>query len=780
MILKLCPAVAILALSAALAAAQTASGSIAGRATDESGGPLPGVTVEVAGPGLSSARLGSTDASGSYRVDGFPPGLYSVSFRLLDFVGVVRRDVAVREGGIASADAMLRLSVSADVVVIAKKTFRNLADVTEPGESLVGIAGAATQGVVLAEQIEMRPISRAGDVLEAVPGVVVSQHSGEGKANQYYLRGFNLDHGTDFAATVAGMPVNLPSHAHGHGYTDLNFVIPELVSAILYKKGPYFVEDGDFTTAGSANINYANVLDHTLARVDGGSYGYVRGLLAGSPRVGGGHLLYGLEGIFDNGPWVSPDHFQKYNGVLRYSLGDARTGFAVTAMGYQSKWDATDQIAERAVDDGRVGRFGSLDPSDGGETHRYSLSTEWQRSDATSVTRAVAYGIDYKLNLFSNFTYYLDHPDTGDQFEQADDRNVYGLKATHRWLARWFDVDAENEIGIEGRFDDIHNVGLYRTQARRRLDTVRQDKVQQASGAVFASTDIPWTSKFRTILGLRGDVYRFRVAGVSDPENGGDATKSIFSPKLSMIFGPFNQTELYANAGSGFHSNDARGVTIAVDPSTGDPAQRVTPLARAKAAEVGVRSLPLPGWQTTLALWGLDIDSELVFVGDAGTTEASRPSRRYGVEWSNYYRVLPWLTLDADLSFSKARFRDDDPEGPFIPGAVQSVLAAGVSVDSIANVFGSVRVRYFGPRPLIENGSVRSDASTTVNLLVGYELLRGLRAQIEVFNLFDAKVSDIDYYYASRLPGEPAGGVNDVHFHPASPRSARMSVVFGF
>src|SRR5262245_21820699 len=315
-------------------------------------------------------------------MDTLTPGVYTVSFGLASFEGVTRGGVAVREGDVARADAMLRLSVSADVVVTAKKTLRDLADVNEPGQSLIGLAGAATQGVVLPEQIEMRPLSRAGDVLEAVPGVVVSQHSGEGKANQYYLRGFNLDHGTDFATTLAGMPVNLPTHAHGHGYTDLNFVIPELVSVIQYKKGPYFVEDGDFTTAGSANISYANVLDHTLARVDGGSYDYVRGLLAGSPRVGDGNLLYGLEGVYDNGPWARPDNFQKYNGVLRYSLGDARNGFAVTAMGYASRWNATDQVAERAVDEGVIGRFGNLDPTDGGETHRYSLSAEWQRSDA--------------------------------------------------------------------------------------------------------------------------------------------------------------------------------------------------------------------------------------------------------------------------------------------------------------------------------------------------------------------------------------------------------------
>jgi hypothetical protein len=738
------------------------------------------VTVEVTGAALDAARLGVTDASGRYRFDGLPAGAYQIAFRLINFVGVARRDVEIAAGAAVDVDATMRLSVAADVLVTGKRTFRNLADVTEPGESLIGIADASTQGAVVASQIELRPLARAGDVLETIPGVVISQHSGEGKANQYYLRGFNLDHGTDFSTRVAGIPVNLPTHGHGHGYTDLNFVIPELVSGIQYKKGPYFVEDGDFTTAGSANLNYANVLDESIARVDGGSFDYVRGLFAGSPRVGEGHLLYALEGVYSDGPWEKGDQYRKYNGVLRYSVGDARNGFAATFMGYQGDWNATDQVARRAVDEGLIGRFGNLDPTLGGNTQRYSLSAEYQRSGATSVTRAMAYAVDYKLNLFSNFTYFLDDPINGDQFEQADDRNVYGLRATHKWLERWFDVDSENLVGFEGRFDDIHNIGLYHTRARERLSTTREDSVRQYSGALYVQNDTPWTAKFRTILGLRGDLYRFDVVGQSIPENGGTVTRGIFSPKLSMIFGPFHQTELYANAGYGFHSNDARGATIRIDPSSGDPADPVTPLARAVSAEVGVRSLPVPRWQTIVAVWGLGLDSELIFVGDAGTTEAGRPSRRFGVEWSNYYRVLPWLTLDADLSFSKAEFRDDDPAGNFIPGAVQNVVAAGVSIDEIANVFGSVRVRYFGPRPLLEDNSVRSPASTIVNALVGYELVRGLRAQVEIFNLFDAAVSDIDYFYPSRLPGEAEGGVDDIHFHPTPPRSARVSVVYAF
>ena len=449
-------------------------------------------------------------------------------------------------------------------------------------------------------------------------------------------------------------------------------------------------------------------------------------------------------------------------------------------MGYSANWNSTDQVPARAVENGSLDRFGTVDTTDGGESQRFSGSLEWQRSDAESVTRAVAYGLGYTMDLFSNFTYFLDDPENGDQFEQLDDRNAYGLKATHRWLANWFGLQADNEVGFQGRFDDIHRIGLFHTVARQRISTTRLDSVEQWNAALFFQNTMQWAPRFRTVLGLRGDYYDFDVTGISDPENGGSASRAILSPKLSAIFGPYGQTEFYANAGYGFHSNDARGATITRDPLSGEPADPVTPLARAVSAEVGVRSMILPRWQSTLAVWGLGIDSELIFIGDAGSTEASRPSRRYGVEWSNYFRVLPWMTVDVDYSYSEARFRDDAPEGNFIPGAVQNVVAAGVSVDSIGDVFGSVRLRYFGERPLTEDNSVRSPASTTVNLMLGYELARGLRAQAEVFNVFDAQVSDIDYFYASRLPGEPAGGVDDIHFHPTQPRSVRFSVVYGF
>src|SRR5215472_7305029 len=288
--------------AAALAAAgRLRAGAIAGTVRDDSGGALPGVTVEVSGPALSSARVAATDEVGAYRVEGLPAGNYDVVFRLLDFVGVARQGVAVTSEGVATADATLKLSASAEVVVTGKRTFRNLADATEPGESLIGIAGASSQGVVPAEQIALLPMARPGDVLETIPGLIISQHSGDGKANQYYLRGFNLDHGTDFATTVAGMPVNLPTHAHGQGYTDLNFLIPELVTGVQFSKGPYYADQSDFATAGSSNINYANVLERPIAHLEAGGEGYARGVFAASPQIGSGHLVTALEFAHNDG-----------------------------------------------------------------------------------------------------------------------------------------------------------------------------------------------------------------------------------------------------------------------------------------------------------------------------------------------------------------------------------------------------------------------------------------------------------------------------------------------
>ena len=763
--------------TAVQASAQTAS--ISGVVRDVTGGALPGVTVEVRGDDAATPLTTLTDAAGRYRFDRVADGTYQLTFTLINFASVTRRDVAVPASGTARADVVLRLALYAEVAVTGKATFTNLADAERPAENLVGIAQSASQGAITAQQLDARPLMRAGDVLETVPGVVISQHSGEGKANQYYLRGFNLDHGTDFATTVAGMPVNLPTHGHGQGYSDLNFMIPELVSGVQFSKGPYFAEQGDFATAGAANINYASSLDKAIVRVGGGGQGYGRALVAVSPRVASGRLLTALEVARDDGPWVHPDAYKKINGLVRYSRGDTVNGLSLTGMGYRATWNSTDQIPRRAVDRGLIGRFDALDPTDGGETSRYSGSLEWQRTRANAATRIAAYGIGYDLRLFSNFTFFLDDPVHGDQFEQADHRFVTGANVSHRRIARWGDRLVQNTVGMQVRNDDITNVGLYSTQARRRIGTTRQDAVLETSGGAYAQNDIAWTPWLRTTAGLRADGYRFRV-DAGDSANSGTTTAGLVSPKGGIAVGPFNGTELYVNAGFGFHSNDARGTTITSDPRTGAPVDRVTPLVRAKGAEIGVRTVAIPHLQSSLSVWSLSLASELVFAGDAGTTEAGRPSHRYGVEWANYYHPRPWLIFDGDLSLSRARFTDIDPIGARVPGSVASVVSLGATVADLRNVFGSVRLRYFGPRPLVEDDAVRSKATSLINLEAGYKIARGVRVAVDVFNLLDAKDSDIDYYYPSRLPGELAGGVNDIHFHPALPRTARVNLILGF
>ena len=360
-------------------------------------------------------------------------------------------------------------------------------DVQAGSADLIGIAASATEGTVSGRQLENRPLLRPAEVLETVPGLVVSQHSGDGKANQYYLRGFNLDHGTDFATWLMGMPVNLPTHAHGQGYTDLNFLIPELVSAVRYRKGPNHASDGDFSAAGAARLDYHRSLPADFVQIELGRHHYNRLVAAGSRQLadGGPILLGAIEAAYNNGPWAERENLSKLNGVLRLSSGSTDNGWAATLMAYESRWSATDQVPRRAVEQAMIGRFGSLDPSSGGRTRRASLSGEWAASDARGPSRVNAYFIDYGLDLFSNFTYAMDDPLRGDQFEQVDRRQIVGGGVSRTWFADWAGRPLELTVGSQLRHDHIGQVGLFLTEDRARHTQVRSDKVDQTSVGVY-------------------------------------------------------------------------------------------------------------------------------------------------------------------------------------------------------------------------------------------------------------------------------------------------------
>ena len=676
----------------------------------------------------------------------------------------------------------------------AQQQTAQLAPVVVQGnyDNAVGSSDAASQGSVTAKLIESRPTLRPAEVLEFVPGVIVTQHSGDGKANQYFLRGFNLDHGTDFASFVGGMPVNMPTHAHGHGYSDLNWLLPELVNRIDYKKGPYYADEGDFASAGAAHIRLFDTLPNGTASVTLGENGYRRGFLADSVKLGAGHLLYAIEAAHNDGPWESPEKFHRSNGVLRYSFGDTGNKTAVTAMAYSAGWNSTDQIPQRAVDQGLVGRFGALDASDGGRTARYSLSFETERLLADGSFKLNAYAVQSRLDLYSNFSFFLENPidldpaaTNGDQFEQAERRKVFGLATSRSWNTQLGGRDTTFTAGLQVRHDRLDPVGLYSTVARVRAATIQESTVRQTSVGLYGEAATQWTPWLRSIVGLRADRFDFKVDS-SIAANSGSNSASIASPKLSLIFGPWNKTEFFANAGYGFHSNDARGTTatVAAKDPTGPAIAPVNPLVRSKGFELGTRTEIIPGLQSSLALWALKLDSELLFVGDAGETEPSRASKRYGVEWNNHYVATPWLLIDADLSASRSRFTEPDPADPtvgnHIPGSIQTVLSLGATVMDLGPWFGQFQLRYFGPRPLIEDNSQRSKATTLAYLRVGYRIDKNLKVALDVFNLFDRKGSDIDYYYASRLKGEPAEGVLDTHFHPVEPRSVRVSLTASF
>ena len=646
-------------------------------------------------------------------------------------------------------------------------------------DNSVGSSDAASQGVIGSELLRNRALLRPAEVLEYIPGMVVTQHSGDGKANQYFLRGMNLDHGTDFATTINGVPINMPTHAHGHGYSDLNILIPELVSRVEYRKGPYFASEGDFSSAGSANIIYRTRLDNPFASVTLGQRGYVRGVAAGSREVSEGiTLLTAVERMNNDGPWTVPEGIRKLNALFTLSGGSPRENWSTSLSAYSASWNSTDQVPQRLIDAGsyqgqQFGRFDSLDPSDGAKTSRVSLSGNWRRSANNQITAVQWYALKYDLDLYSNFTYALERPT--DQFAQTDHRTVLGGKAFRTWITELgSNRTMLNTVGVQLRQDQIR-VGLYDTAQRRIESTVRDDDVRQTIISLYGQNEISWNSWLRTIAGLRADQLNVNVTSHSLSENSGKASALKLSPKMSFILGPWNKTEFFFNTGKGFHSNDARGMTARVDPKTGLPIDRVPGLVSSRGQEVGVKTEVIPNLQSTLALWRLDFDSELAYVGDAGNTEAGRPSKRVGVEWSNHWTPGEHFLMDVNLAWTKPRYADDDTAGNYIVNATPRVANVSFTLRNLGPWSGSLGVRYVGSAPLIENNSLRASSSLTTNLRLTRKISNDINLALDVLNLEDRKNNDISYYYTSRVPGEPIGGVNGLHVHPAEPRTIRLT-----
>ncbi len=636
----------------------------------------------------------------------------------------------------------------------------------------IGTALSGSQGTVGYRDFEDKPLSRVGELIENVPGMIATQHSGTGKANQYFLRGFNLDHGTDFAAFVDGTPINMRSHGHGQGYLDLNFLIPELVERFDYRKGPYFSDVGDFSAAGTVQFKTVDSLPRPEIAATVGSYGYFRALTAGSVEAGSGNLLLAVDGTLSNGPWDLHEDLKKVNGLIKFSQNTGDHGWNVSLSGYHATWNATDQVPERAIDSGLISRWGNIDPALGGRTTRFGLTGNAHSGD-TVLNLFATY---YDFRLISNFTYFLNDPVNGDEFQQKDERGVFGGALRHSWGSNLGRVPIRFIVGGDGRWDHVGKVGLYASVAGMITAPVRHDKLEEYSGGIFAEGTASFTDRLRLTVGLRGDAYGYNVRAQTLAANSGKGSDAMLSPKAALAWRANDQFELYGNYGESFHSNDVRGAAIRIDPVTGDVVDPSPVLVKARGAELGARA-EFPRLTASLVGYYLSLASELVFVGDGGGTEPNDATRRYGAEATLFWRPTDWLTVDGTAALTRARFHKVDPGQTRIPNSFSAAFAGGIAVDTGHGFNGALRVRHFGAAPLIEDNSVRSKPTTLVNL-GAYFRTGPIKIGLDILNLFGAKDADISYFYASRLPGEPVEGVEDGHIHPVEPRQARVSLSY--
>ena len=655
----------------------------------------------------------------------------------------------------------------AEVVVTAERLY------------LIGTATTASEGVVVNDELALLPAYRPGQLLETVPGLVVTLHSGEGKANQYLLRGYNLDHGTDLAVFVDGIPVNEPSHAHGQGYTDMNFLIPELATNIDYSKGPYYAREGDFAAVGAIHLNYLDTIPDEVT-VTGGTWGFERVFAAGSTAVGSGNLLSALELQRYDGPWVTPGGQRKLNALLRYSAGDQQNGFTVTGSLYHGLWNNQTDIPERAIAEGLVSRFGQLDPYDRGTAQRGNLSGEYFATFGGGQLTANIFAFKNRLTLINDFTHYLFDPVNGDQELQREDRNTVGGAISYAHPAHLFGFDTELLGGYQGRYDflDVSRIPSRHALPIPVIDDplgFREfDHIHLGSNALYAQATTHWSDWFRTVVGLREDHQYGTDTGV----NPGKAARGIFEPKGSLIFTPLPTTEFYVSAGRGFHSDDLRGVNLAANTHT--PAAPL--IASQTGEEIGVRQeLFERKVALTFAVYNLDAQSEIVYNPDIGMDFAGPGSHRVGYEVNVTYQALRWLEFYASFSQDRARFTTPYSDGTghvgnYLPNAPFATGSFTTYIKNLGPWSGSLELRYLGGFPLSSDDVIQGSGYHEWNGDVQYEIGHGWGAAVGIYNLLNTKANGMEYWYVDRLPGEPAAGVPDVHVHPLEPISVRITL----
>lgn len=683
--------------------------------------------------------------------------------------------------------------------------------VTASRVDLLSQARTASQGTVTAEELKLRPAYRVGQLLESVPGLVVTLHSGEGKAPQYLARGFNLDHGTDIANFIDDVPINRPTNAHGQGYSDLNFIIPQVLGGLDYAKGTYDPSVGDFGDVASVHMRIADTLPNQVS-VSAGTLGDQELFLGGAHKLDpGSQLLAAIDVSHVDGPFDPPNDFRKYAGILRFSQGTSANGDDLTLMYFKGDGRFSTDQPIRAVREGLIGRYGVLDPSDGNSSERLSVSGHdaWEKGDWSIVSNA--YYVHSRQTLWNDFTHFLEDPVNGDQEQQDETRDLFGGAAAAKLWSSFGAIVTQTVVGVQGRYDDIY-VDRRHTHDRAVLDYCEllnpdgqtavkvdigepdctADRVRVGDVGVYIESRTHWTTWLRTDVGARQEFYsgsdRSLLPGTVFSRSAFNDSTMLFQPKATLVLGPWRNTEIYVSAGRGFHSDDMRGVsgTVPLEDLGGTSAAPL--LVKADGGEIGIRSSPIPNVQVQVAVFNIRLNSEIVYDQDQGEDQPGPPSDRYGLEASAEYRPLPWLEFNTDVSFDHARFVGTSASdlltlfgqtGSFIPLAPTFIGSFGVLVDNLGPWYGALQVRSLGPYALVSDNSERDGGYTETNADIGYNFSKSIKAQLDLFNLFNVKANAAAFYYTTDIhDGE--GAVADHQIHPLEPISARVAVTLMF
>ena len=623
--------------------------------------------------------------------------------------------------------------------------------------------------------VKADPVKSSQEILRKVPGLIIGQHAGGGKAEQIFLRGFDIDHGTDISLNVDGLPINMVSHAHGQGYADMHFIIPETIDNIDFGKGAYYAQQGNFNTAGYVDMQTKKRITDNQLSVEAGMFNTIRTM--GMFKILESEFsssYMASELVLSDGAFDSPQNFNRINMMGRYNFNNRENQeLSLTLSHFQSKWDASGQIPQRAVDQGSIGRFGAIDDTEGGNTSRSNFLINHKKliNEHTNIT-SKAYISKYDFELFSNFTFFLEDPINGDQIQQKENRTIIGAETKYEHSVHVGDHDSQlkYETGIGFRYDDVNGVQLSRTKNRQEvLERLAYGNIDELNGYSFFNLTYK-KNKWTINPGLRLDYFKFDYEDLlSETYDNKSENKLFLGPKLNIIYAASQGLQLFAKTGIGFHSNDTRVVTA-------NNGKEILPAAY--SADLGAIIKPMDKFMLNAALWTLFLEQEFVYVGDAGIVEPSGKTKRYGVDFGLRYQLTDWLYLNGDVNYTYARSTEEPKGEDYIPLSPDLTSSGGISFRDLSNFSGGINYRLIKNRPANEDNSIVATGYTVTDMNINYNFKNWTLGLI-VENLFDTEWNETQFATESRLQNE-ASSVEEIHFTPGSPFYLRGKIMVNF